>query len=145
MDADGEFAHPGEEGRPLDADDVADVELLEQGERLVADLALADEELDLAGAVAQIGEDRLAHAAAGGQPSGDGHFRTVLALGRSDEFSAHLLDRNGVGEGVAVGIDSGGFQFPDLRQPLGEKGVDLLFPGFSAGCGIVADFFTHFL
>ena len=145
MDADGELAHPGEEGRPLDADDVADVELLEQGERLVADLALADEELDLAGTVAQVGEDRLAHAAAGSQPSGDDHFGAVLALGRSDEFRTHLFDRNGIGEGVAVGIDPRGFQFPDLRLPLGEKGVDLLFPGFGVGCGIVADFFTHFL
>ena len=58
----------------IDADDVAQVEAL--GQRpVVADLLLADEELDLAGPVADVDEPQLALVAMQHDPAGSAHLR----------------------------------------------------------------------
>ena len=127
MDADGQFPHAGHESRSLDADDVADIELFEDRERLFADLALSDEKLDFAGAVLEVGEDRLAHAALGHQPAGDHDFGAEFAFGGSLEIGADLFDHLCAGKSLAVGIDPGGFQLLELGEALGEQYVHIRF------------------
>ena len=62
----------------IDADQVAQVEALGQGPVLVADLAAADEQLDLAGPVADVDEDQLALLALQDDAAGGADLGTVL-------------------------------------------------------------------
>ena len=64
-----------------DADPVAEVELLDRVERVVADHGLGDEQLDVAGTVAQGGEDQLAGIAEQHDPTGDRHLVGGLGAG----------------------------------------------------------------
>ena len=64
-------AAPRRQRRPLDADEVAEVEVDQQLERLRAELVRGGVELDLAAAVAQVEEGGLAVAAAGDDPPRD--------------------------------------------------------------------------
>ncbi len=64
-------AAPGRQRRPLDADDVAEVEVDQQLVGLLAEQVLAGVQLDLAAAVAEVEEAGLAVAAAGDDPARD--------------------------------------------------------------------------
>ena len=68
-----ELALAGGHHRAVDTHPVAEVELADRGEGLVADDGLRDEQLDLAGAVAHGGEDQLALLAQEQDPAG--HLR----------------------------------------------------------------------
>ncbi len=57
--------------RPVDADEVAEVEVVKQGEGAFAEHVGLGVELDLAGTVAQVDEGGLAVAAAADDPAGD--------------------------------------------------------------------------
>ena len=143
---DGQFAHAGHEGRAGDADDIADIELFEHGEGIVADFALADEKLDLARAVLQIRKNRLAHASLGHEPSGNGHDRAeLLAFSRCGRV-ADVADHLRSGKGAAERLDAGFPEFPDLQHALLHQIVHFLLDG--AGFGLTGRggqiFFTHF-
>ena len=74
----GDLAGAGAEEGAAGLDDIAQVELLvEELEWLFAQLVDAQEELDAAGAVFDVGEGELAHRAHGAQPAGDGHYDGV--------------------------------------------------------------------
>jgi hypothetical protein len=71
-------AAPGRQRRPLDADEVAKVEVDKQLERLLAELVGSGVELNLASAVAQVEKGGLAVAAPGDDPPGDAVARVGL-------------------------------------------------------------------
>ncbi len=71
--AHGDLALLGAEDHALDAHDIAHVQLAALGEGLGAQLVHLEIELDPTGAVLEVGEDGLAHAALAHQAAGDGH------------------------------------------------------------------------
>ncbi len=76
--------------RARDTDPVAEVELLDRVERVVADDRLGDEQLDVTGAIAQRGEDQLAGVAEQHQPPGD--LDLVGGLGAGFEMPPAVPD-----------------------------------------------------
>ena len=118
---DRQLAALGDVDRPLDPDQVADVELLDTLEELVAEGVAAGVPLDRAGDVADVEEDRLAVAPLAGHPA---HHPVgellVLALPQRLRVVGGL-DVLGVGaafEGVRVGIDAGRAEPLDLGAAL---------------------------
>ena len=115
----------------VDADHVAQVEALGQRPVVLADLAAADEELNLAGPIADVDEDQLALLALQHDPAGGPHLGTVLrrlALlrARRDRLdrdlalaAANLADRHLAVEPAAPGVDA---QLLDLAQLLAARG-----------------------
>ena len=90
-------------------------------ERLLAEHVEAAEQLDAAGAVDEVGEDRLALAALGGQAAGDAHAHVGLAAGLEVVVAlARLRDRDDAGELVRERVDAGGAQLLELAPPGGE-------------------------
>ena len=86
-------AAPGRQSRPLDPDDVADVEVDEQLEGLGPEQVLAGVQLDLAAAVAEVEEGRLAVAAAGDDAAGNAVAGVGFGAGGEPLVSgAHLRD-----------------------------------------------------
>ena len=109
------------EHRPLDPDDVADVEG-KQTLVCLAELVEASLDLDLPGAVAEVEEGGLAVTAAGAQPAGDPV--AVIRLGAGLEALVGLPDRGDLGparEGVREGLDPRLAQALELCPSLGEK------------------------
>ncbi len=106
-------AAPRRQRRPLDPDEVAEVEVDEQLERVGAEQILAGVQLDLAAAVAEVDEAGLAVAAAADDPAGDAvtrlglHARRQALVGRP-----HLGDVLAFGELVRERLD------PRLAQAL---------------------------
>jgi len=99
---DGRLLRPRPEERPADADEVAEVDLLEHGKGVVADLALLEVGLDPSAAVAQIDERRLAHVAHRRHPPGDGRLGPRAVFGRErGRFRRRVRWR----EAVWIGVD----------------------------------------
>ena len=101
-------AAAGRDRRPLDPDQVAEVEVDQEPERLLAEHVLAGVELDLAAAVAEVEEAGLAVAAAGDDAPGD----PVAGLGLEPRRQPlvggpHLGDLLALGEAVREGVDAG--------------------------------------
>ena len=91
---DGQLAGPGPLQLAVDADDVAQVEALRQGEVRIADLGLADHDLDRAGPVANLEPVDLARRAAEHDAAGRANRGAVL-LGRlTGRTVARRLDRD---------------------------------------------------
>ena len=82
---DGQLAGLGVAQAAVDTDQVAQVELVDQAPAEVADLLLADEDLDVVGPVAKIEEDDLALPAPEHDPPGDAHGRAGLVARRRPE------------------------------------------------------------
>ena len=112
-DADRELAGAGHEELALAADVVAEVQELERGEGVVAAGLRVHEELDAAGAVAQVGEDRLAHLADGEEAAGGADLRA----GRSLPVRTPRLGGGGLGGGV--GGEEGGAELADAVEGSG--------------------------
>ena len=97
----------------LNADDVAEVEVLELPVGLLADIVAADVDLDLAVAVEHVGEAGLAHHAARHHAAGDGDGLAVQRL----EVVQYLFGAMGlVVAGKAVGVAALGLQSAQLFQ-----------------------------
>jgi hypothetical protein len=119
---DRDLARAGLEEGPLDADQVAEVEELVEGEGLLAEDVLLEVDLDPAGGVAQVGEGSLAVAADDGEaPRGTGLDLRVRAL---DPFPEDLLD----GLCAVVTVSEG-------LHAESAKGVELLDPEVAFGVG----------
>ena len=98
----------GDEQLPARADDVAEIELLEALVVRLPEPALVDEQLDVARAVAQRREARLAHHALRHHPPGDGDLerlggecRLLLAAVLRVQVGGRVRRAEGVREGVA--------------------------------------------
>jgi hypothetical protein len=124
-DLDRQLAGPGLEQRPLGADDVAEVELLELRVRLVADGVDGDAQLDPAGRILQRREARLAHHALEHQATGDRDGdrlrleRGVVEMAvAARELAGAVLGLEVVRERDAAGADRG-----ELVAPLGDERV----------------------
>ncbi len=79
---DGQLAGLGMAEAAVDADQIAQVELFDQAPAEIADLLLADEDLDVIGPVAKVEEDDLPLPAPEHDPPGDADGRAgLLALG----------------------------------------------------------------
>ena len=120
-------AAAGRERRPLDADDVADVEVDEQPVGLGAEQVLAGVELDLAGAVAEVEEAGLAVAAAADDPARD----PVPGVGLDPRRQAlvggaHLGDVLAFVEAVRERLDAALAQALELLPPVAEDVGELL-------------------
>ncbi len=135
-DVDGELAGAGAEEVAADADVVAEVEQLVEGEGVLADVVLADVDLEALAALLELGEAGLALNADGHDAAGDADldgggrgirvFGVHLVVGRAD-----LGD--GVAGGVAVGIGGLGVaeagllaEGGDLLQLFAAQLVELL-------------------
>ena len=120
-------AAPGRQRRPLDADDVAEVEVDQQLVGLGAEQVLAGVQLDLAAAVAEVEEAGLAVAAAGDDPAGDPVARLGLDPRRQPLVRGpHLGDVLALGELVRERLDP---RLPDplqLLPPVAEDVGELL-------------------
>jgi len=104
-DVDGELAGAGAEEVAADADVIAEVEELVEGEGVFADVVLADVDLEALATLLKLGEAGFALDADGHDASGDGDVDGVgfeLLCGEGVVGAAQL--RDGVAEGVAVGI-----------------------------------------
>ena len=82
---DGDLPHPGGEERPLDAQDVAQVELGQKGRPRLAQAVPAEVDLDLPARVLEVGEDRLAVLPPAHDPSGDGHLLPLRVVGAAGD------------------------------------------------------------
>ena len=81
----------------------------------------AAEQLDAARAVDEVGEDRLALPALGGEAAGDAHALVGLAAGLEVVVAlARLRDRDDARELVRERVDAGGAQLLELAPPGGE-------------------------
>ena len=135
-DVDGELAGAGAKEVADDADVVAEVEELVQGEGVFADVVLADVDLHALAALLELGEARLALDADGhdapGDADGDGRSVGFELLGRGVvEGGAELGD--GVSGGVGVGVGGLGLAQPgllpeggNLLQLVAAEGVEIL-------------------
>ena len=140
VDLHAELAVAGGHDRALDAHPVAEVEIAERGEPVVADHRLGDEQLDLAAAVAQRGEDQLALLAAQHHPAGDGDSLVGLGAGlERSEASRSSVERVRAIEAVRVRIGTGVAQRPDLVEPLGLLGRQTTAAGVSARRRVLRD------
>src|SRR5204863_10194779 len=94
---DGQLARPGVTEPAVDTDQIAEVEELSELPAQLADLLLADEDLDAAGPVAEFEEDDFALTAAEHDPAGDADHRTGLVAtghvgrGRRTDFPDRLV------------------------------------------------------
>ncbi len=123
VDAQRELAAAGAQRGAVDADQVAEVERESRSKRSVAEHVDARVQLDLAGAVDEVEERRLAGAAARGEPPGDAVAlvgllagRQVLVGGAGRPRSAR---RRRTRSGNALGL--GLAQPLRLRPPLGDQ------------------------
>ena len=99
----------------VDADQVAEVELFDQAPAEVADLLLADEDLDVVGPVAEVEEDDFPLPAAQHDPPGDADGRARAARPRPHSGTgkrAHVGDRLVAVESLAPGVHA------QARDPL---------------------------
>ena len=105
---DGQLAGLGVAERAVDADQVAQVEQLDQVPAQVADLLLADEDLDAFGPVAELEEDDLPLPAPEHDPPGDADGGPGLGLltlrGLGNRQLADLGDRLVAVEPLAPGV-----------------------------------------
>ena len=111
-----EFVGLGLEQRAGDANDVADVPVLEALMHLFADAVIADEDLDTAGDVLNGGKAGLAHHALEHDAAGDldfdrRGFKFFAGFGgvKLVQTARHVLAREIVGEGFAGGAPLGEF------------------------------------
>src|SRR5512133_2948490 len=126
-----QLARLGPRRGPLGGDDVAHVEELVDLEGLVADLVLLHPDLDLAGAVADLEEGRLAEGAVGEDAAGDrpatGVRRDLLGLLLAVPVVEILRDV-GRAQAVAVRVHAEGAQrlglLQSLRQDLALGGAE---------------------
>ncbi len=135
-DVDGELAGAGAEEVADDADVVAEVEELVEGEGVFADVVLADVDLHALARLLELGEAGLALDADGhdasGDADGDGRGRGLeLFGGEGVEGGAELGDgvAGGVGVGVGgLGLVEAGFlsEGGDLLQLVAAEGVEVL-------------------
>ncbi len=103
---DGQLAGLGVAEAAVDADQVAQVELFDQAPAEIADLLLADEDLDVVGPVAEVEEDDLALPAPEHDPAGDADGRTrARSVGLGRRQRAHRGDRLVPVESLSPGID----------------------------------------
>ena len=110
---DADLAHLRAENDAFNADDVAEVEVLELLVGFLADIVAADVDLDLAVAVEHVGEAGLAHHAARHHAAGDGDGLAVQRL----EVVQYLFGAMGlVVAGKAVGVAALGLQSAQLFQ-----------------------------
>ncbi len=141
IDLHAELTVAGGHDGALDAQPVAEVELAERGEAVVADHALRDEQLHLAAAVDQRGEDELALRAAQHHPAGDAD--PLIGLGAGPERTvgrAQLLERVRSIEAVRIGVGAGVAQRLDLVEALGLLGHQSAADGVSLDVGLLV---TH--
>ena len=120
---DGNFPPAGAEHKALDADDVADVQLLEPLISLGTQLVDLGVDLDLALLVLDVAEGRLAHVPLGHDAAGDGHilvfqlFKIVQDLPAvGGAVKAHLL--KGILSGGPEGCQLVPADLQDLTQLL---------------------------
>ena len=83
MDLEGELAGAGAEEVAADADVVAEVEELVEGEGGLADVVLADVDLEALAALLELGEAGFALDADGHEAAGDGDFDGLPAASSS--------------------------------------------------------------
>jgi hypothetical protein len=120
---------PGRHRRPLGADDVAEVEVDEQREGLLAEQVLTGVQLDPAAAVAEIEEAGLAVAAAGDDATGNAVARVGLHTRRQPLVGGpHLGDVLALGELVRKRLDAG---VPDATELLAPVAQYVGKPGLS--------------
>ena len=110
---DADLARLGAENDALDANDVAEVEVLELFVGFLADIVAADVDLDLAVAVQHVGEAGLAHHAARHHAAGDGNGLAVQRLKVVQNFPGAM---GLVVAGEAVGVAALGLQSAQLFQ-----------------------------
>src|SRR5690606_18976135 len=111
VDMDRALAAAGDEGFALEADEVADVDLLvEEVVGLVADVALAQVALDAAADVAEVEEGGLAHVAAREHAAGDA-YGGALGDVAGNELRAQAAGVVGDLELAAEGRDAAFLQF----------------------------------
>ena len=111
------LARPRAEERPLDADDVADVQRLHQRPTLLAQRVAPEVELDPAARVGEMREGGLAMAAPGDEPAGHAHHLAVRAFGQGGPRGGRR--HRGVRPLVAIGV---------RRDAAREQLVELLAP-----------------
>ena len=141
IDLDAELALAGGHHGALCTQPITEIELAEGGETLVADHALRDEQLHLAAAIDQGGEDQLALLAAQHHPAGDGD--SLVGLGARPERTvgrAQLFERVRAIEAVRIRVGAGVAQGPDLVEPLGLLGRQPAADGVSLDVGLLV---TH--
>ena len=119
LDGHAELAATGGHHRAFDADPVAAVEAVELPVLRLAELVRAHEELDGAVAVLERREAQLALSTQQQEPTRDPHPHVGALPGREVAvLSADAPGRRRRVEAHGVGIDTGGAQGVDLRQPL---------------------------
>ena len=108
---------------PVDADQVAEVELQQRCHPLRAELVDPRLELDPPGAVDEVEERHPALPAAGGQPAGDAvrDRRSPRRAASAACARAHRRDRLDAVELVRERLDAGGPQRVELAAPRGEE------------------------
>src|SRR3954447_14628992 len=120
-------AAPGRHRGPLDPDDVADVEVDEQLVGLLAEQVLPRVELDLAAAVAEVQEARLAVTAAADDAAGDAVAGVRLHPGCQPLVGGpDLGDVLAFAEAVGKWVDAGGADSVQLLAPVAEDVGELL-------------------
>ena len=114
-------AAPRRQRRPLDPDEVAEVELDQRLERLGAELVGGGVQLDLPAAVAQVEEGRLAVTAPRDEPPGDPVPRVGLHPRRQPGVRRpHLGDLLPFLEGVRERVDASLADALELRAPVAQ-------------------------
>ena len=128
---DGQLAGLGVAEPAVDADQVAQVEQFDQAPAGVADLLLADEDLDPLGPVAELEEDDLPLPAAEHDPPGDADGRARLARRRAPTVGtgkcADRGDRLVPVESLAPGVEPQGRDPLELLQANGFQALARLF------------------
>jgi hypothetical protein len=125
LHVDRQLAGLGLEQRPLGADDVAEVEVLERRVVLGADRVDADAQLDAAGGVLQRREAGLAHDALEHQAAGGGHRDRLRLEGVVVEVAVLASELGGAVPGLEVVRegDAAGAEGGELFAALGDEGV----------------------
>ncbi len=144
LDVQRALAHARDEGEAAHADDVAQVQVVEIGERLVADLVLSDVELQPSALVADVGEGDLALRAMRDDPAGCGELKSFALRVRQGPvrggFGDDLRGRVGSFEAlVAERICAARLKLAQSGQPL----FALVFPVFGQMIDGVCIFGTH--
>jgi hypothetical protein len=122
LDAQRELAALGAEGEPVDAHDVAEVEVEEPRHRLLAEDVDLGLQLEAARPVVEVQEGHLALAAAGVQAAGHAIARLgVLPGGQALVLGVHEGDRLDARERVRERLDAVGAQALELGAPRREE------------------------